>query len=198
MQPLQTGNMDQSVFIKYIHQHDKLDERSLIELKKLTDDYPWFAAGWMLYLKNLKELDHPDFDSVLKKVAILVPDRKQLYRFLNNEIHFSESDDYQISNISGGGNSSLIDRFLTEKPGAPRHLQQDGEPSGTKDNKDIIEKSVYEDDEMITETLAKLYFQQNKYEKALEAYKKLSLKFPEKSIYFASQIKEIEELKNNN
>ena len=70
MQPLQTGNMDQSVFIKYTHQHDKLDESSLIELKKLTDDYPWFAAGWMLYLKNLKELDHPDFDSVLKKVAI--------------------------------------------------------------------------------------------------------------------------------
>ena len=54
-----------------------------------------------------------------------------------------------------------------------------------------------ENDEIITETLASIYTQQKNYDKALIAYQKLSLKYPEKNIYFASRIKEIEVLKNN-
>ena len=51
---------------------------------------------------------------------------------------------------------------------------------------------------VITETLASIYFQQKNFDKALDAYKKLSLKYPEKSVYFAGRIEEIELLKNNN
>jgi len=52
---------------------------------------------------------------------------------------------------------------------------------------------VYEDDHnnLMTETLAKLYLSQKNYEKAIQSYKILSLKFPKKSSYFADQIKKI-------
>jgi hypothetical protein len=43
----------------------------------------------------------------------------------------------------------------------------------------------------MTETLAKVYLQQNNYQKALQAYKILSLKYPEKSGFFADQIRAI-------
>ena len=49
-------------------------------------------------------------------------------------------------------------------------------------------------EELMTETLAKILMAQHKYNKALQAYKILSLKYPEKNTFFASQIKEIKRL----
>ncbi len=54
--------------------------------------------------------------------------------------------------------------------------------------------SIIEDEEFITETLAKIYIKQKHYNKAIKAYSNLSLKNPEKRSYFAARIKELEEI----
>lgn len=51
-----------------------------------------------------------------------------------------------------------------------------------------------EDDSYFTETLAKIYIKQQKYAKALDIIKKLSLKYPKKNIYFADQIRFLEKV----
>ncbi len=51
-----------------------------------------------------------------------------------------------------------------------------------------------EDDSCFTETLAKIYVKQQRYSKALEIIKKLSLKYPKKNAYFADQIRFLEKL----
>ncbi len=49
-----------------------------------------------------------------------------------------------------------------------------------------------QDNALMTETLASVYLAQKKYENAIQAYKILSLKYPEKSGFFADEIKRIQ------
>ena len=47
------------------------------------------------------------------------------------------------------------------------------------------------DDTLMTETMARILVKQEKFERAIDAYKKLQLKYPQKSDYFAALIEEI-------
>jgi len=59
---------------------------------------------------------------------------------------------------------------------------------------DAAKESLIENYELVTPTLAKVYLEQGHYEKAISAYKKLILKYPEKNSFFANQIKLIRKL----
>jgi hypothetical protein len=79
----------------------------------------------------------------------------------------------------------LILNFLNEEPGVIRADKK------TSLKKDVSLSSIREHDGFITDTLAKIYVKQGLYAKAMYAYEKLSLKYPEKSAYFAAQIEKI-------
>lgn len=53
-------------------------------------------------------------------------------------------------------------------------------------------------DDCFTETLAKIYIRQGKYEKAIEILRKLNLNFPKRNAYFADQIRFLQKLIINN
>ncbi len=61
---------------------------------------------------------------------------------------------------------------------------------------ELKEEEETENDEFITETLSRIYLKQGHHQKAIDSFKRLSLKFPEKSVYFAQQIEEIKKLLN--
>ncbi len=183
-----------------------LNKETVDGLKALVEEHPSFQTAWILYLKNLKQIKSPDFDEVLEKVAVLITDRKKLYKFLNTNFHNKHTGvglgntvppAYRLGGEGDPGQgNSLIDKFLLADPGAIRQNNQEKTRGENTLAKEVAEHSVAENDEIITETLANIYLQQNNYVKAQEAYRKLSLKYPEKSVYFATRIKEIENLKN--
>ncbi len=200
--------MEKSEFYKLARQPLLLNQDTLKELKKLTEDFPNFHAAWMIYLKNLKVVNDPGFDAVLKKAAPLLPDRKQLYRYLHSKAAQAKPDlylesagipvqEYALEKLeSSTPSNKLIDKFLSSASGA---LKLDKPPAADKPlspENEIVAKSIADTDELVTETLANIYTEQKKYDKALEAFKKLSLKYPEKNSYFATRIEEIEKLKN--
>ncbi len=63
---------------------------------------------------------------------------------------------------------------------------------------DIKESTTLDKNELMTETLAKVYLEQKKFKKAIQAYKILSLKYPEKSGFFADRIKAVKKLMEQN
>lgn len=80
----------------------------------------------------------------------------------------------------------LISKFIEKNP---RIKPKEGK----EENSDISIQSIQEDTDLLSETLVKVYIKQALFEKAIQSYKKLSLKYPEKSTYFASQIKMLEQ-----
>lgn len=86
----------------------------------------------------------------------------------------------------------IIDRFLAKDPSALRPV-----PNMLGDQNDISSPSITEHDDLITESLARIYVLQKLYDKAIRAYEILSLKYPEKSVYFAEQIQKVKQETDN-
>ena len=197
--------MNKEQFKHYLRADVQPSEESLLQLKNMVSTFPWFQTGWVVYLMQLKQLKHPDFENTLKKVALMVPDRKKLYQLLHRKTEAAGISALQTAGSATENKTlkantkpnALIDKFLSTNPGIIRSTPPDESHRPQLDSNDIIAQSAAENDDLITETLANIYLQQKNYDKALDAFQKLSLKYPEKSIYFASRIKEIEVIKNN-
>ncbi|OAZ03060.1 tetratricopeptide repeat protein [Flavobacterium succinicans] len=87
--------------------------------------------------------------------------------------------------------AALIDKFIETNPKiAP--IKPGSAPAPQ------FELNSSDNTHLMTETLARVYLEQKKYQKAIQAYEILILKYPEKSSFFADHISEIRNLQNNN
>ena len=198
-------NKTSDSFSKIIKEFDPSDSSTSTVLKGILNTYPFFQSASAYFLKTLKVQKKDSFNELLPKTAILTHNRSILrnwiyekeenktdqkfdkiekYSFLDwfDVINENESNlDYKIN---------LIDRFIKNSPKININKEYNNDI-------EIIPESKIKDD-LITETLAKIYINQKKYNKAIKADKILGLKYPKKSSFFADQIKRIKNLKKNN
>ena len=129
--------------------------------------------------KNLKE----DEESSNIENSVKVPDALAF----TDWVTYLKKHKEQKKSSSIDDKFDLIDSFLSNK-------EKKFDPQITYKIEDLSEKSWIATDELMTETLAKVFVKQKKYDKALEAYQILGLKYPEKNSFFALRIKEIKKL----
>jgi hypothetical protein len=84
--------------------------------------------------------------------------------------------------------AELIDKFIVANPRIEPVRDKAIQPV-----EDLSKPHTEEKEGFVTETLARIYLNQGYYSRAIDIYEKLSLKFPEKSSYFAAQIEKVKE-----
>ena len=212
--------MNKKNFIKILQNPENLTAEELSFLDEINREFPYFQISKAIYLKTLKENDDIKFKKFLRSTAAYSRDRKILFDFINKsknqneKVYFNKNEittvqsEYKIieeenieensfvewlklSNlkpIDRNNETETIDRFISEKPKLKVEVNENESNNDKADN--LRNQAGY-----MTETLAKLYLNQKNYEKAIQSYKILILKFPEKNSYFADQIKKIKSLK---
>lgn len=110
---------------------------------------------------------------------------------IERETISEKTTNFDENNLEKRKKIELIDKFIEASPKIPQI------------DKNAVITSVYQPKEeqenyLMTETLAKVYLEQKKYSKAIQAYEILILKYPEKSSFFADRISDIKNLQQNN
>jgi len=156
----------------------------------ITDEQSFFADEINEKKRVLEDAQQKAFD--------IIQNIKQKGFFTKKSLGIKESDSNKEKNNEEEKKENdleekikLIDEFIKKNPKV--------EQRSSKENlsTDSIIESKFNKEQLMTETLAKLYFEQNKYDDAIKAYKILGIKYPEKKVFFANKIKKIREIKKS-
>ena len=195
--------INKETFNELVKNPNKITLDQSIALKNIIKKYPFFQVARVIELIGLKKFNNIRYKNALKKTSIYSTSRVNLFEIVeeekikstNTQILSSESTKNSfikwlkvskpISELENNQNS-LIDNFLNSD-----HKIISKKEFGSKDFSSDFQPSK---SEYMTETLAKIYYEQKKFNEAIRAYEILGLKYPEKISLFADQIKTI---KNN-
>ena len=106
-----------------------------------------------------------------------------------NDLPFVEKNIFEEGDVRAK-KFDLIDKFLESNPKIEVKKDYESDPINIAEKKDIGRQ-------FMTETLARVYLEQEKYPEAIQAYQILMLKNPAKSVFFAEQIAMIRKLQQN-
>ncbi|MFL0161708.1 hypothetical protein [Aquirufa salirivi] len=160
-------------------------DRSNLSLQHSFDGdkevYPYF------YLLFWNEKFNPNLQ---KRIALMSSSRKHYFESIcdieNVSMPFIDTESIKTAIPDVKEQLQVIDDFLQNLPSIARPKKH-----VVEEDLDVIDLAELRNASPISETFAKILERQEKYERAIEMYEKLSLIKPEKSIYFATRISEL-------
>ena len=202
--------------ISLIENTDNIQKEEIPQLDELISKYPYFQTSYLIQTKALLNFNSIRYNNFLKKTAAYCIDRKTLFKLITTKkiqknhskdinavdelkkqsslLQFKIEESYSFSEWLSLHNLKKIKRKKNAGDTLINEFLNNNESEIKITNKKFFtapnaaKESLIENEELVTPTLAKVYFEQHHYEKAINAYKKLILKYPKKSTFFAAQI----------
>ena len=170
--------MKKTVFNKLINDSKKnISNDNSSEVNILKTKFPYCELIHKISLIQAYNNDDINFNEILALSSLYSTNRQKLFTIINpviTEVEFKKDL-----------NKHHFEEWL-QKP-LPKKMQSNSK----KPTSNGFEKSIKDNDFLTTETLAELYCEQGHYERAIQAYNILCLKYPKKSSFFANRIKDI-------
>ncbi|MCX7696254.1 MAG: hypothetical protein N2Z72_01005 [Bacteroidales bacterium] len=169
-----------------------------MDWEKIIEEHPYSFHGYFFLLKKWKTENPLQYAKLLNHLRFRALDTVKLFIHLqSNEIPELKKKSFESSNESSSiylkptpamKQEELIDRFLMLEPTITIDKNKTTNENGEHD---LSLPSTTERLDIVSETLAQIYLLKGRKDKAIAIYEKLMLLNPEKSSYFASQIKQL-------
>ncbi len=169
--------------ITAIHEHTEIETTGIEQPAVINANEPHSFDEWLSLISGKYQIDVIDpanADEELATDTRLIEEEKPI----EDEIS-KPAVEAPVNKNKAFDSDSIIEKFIKESPSISRPKAEFFNPVN------MAKISVEEDDDLATETLAKIYTKQGNYKKAIRIYEKLCLKFPDKMPYFVALIQKI-------
>ena len=174
-------DMNKNIITSILESEKNIIDLEIKELEKLIKLFPYCEITRIIDLLFKKKSNDLLFEKKLSESIMHIHDREFLFSLVhkekNKEIIKKPINKKQSFNewLSKSTNKTLKNQNITKSNIRPK-------------------KSFRNSDDLMTETLAKLYIEQKHFDQAIRAYEILSLKYPKKSSFFVREIEKIKQL----